>query len=101
MIDTMVGNLKDEQSEDDTKKEYCSAQFDESDDKKKGLELSIKDSETAISDMEGSIATLTEDIASLTAGIKALDKSVSEATEQRAAENSDYKELMASDGTAK
>merc|ERR1711862_471508 len=34
-------------------------------------------------------------------GIKELDKSVAEATEQRKADNADYKELMASDAAAK
>merc|ERR1719277_2502933 len=101
MIDEMVANLKKEQQGDDTKKEYCEAQFDESDDKKKGLELSIKDSETAMDEMEGSIATLSEEIAALKAGIKALDKSVAEATENRQAENAEYKDLIASDTTAK
>merc|ERR1719401_1652749 len=101
MIDAMVSNLKKEQEGDDTKKEYCDAQFDESDDKKKGLEQSVKDSETAIEKMDGTIATLKEEIAALEAGVKALDKSVAEATEQRKEENADYKDLMSSDATAK
>merc|ERR1740121_1918782 len=37
----------------------------------------------------------------LEAGIKALDKSVAEATEQRKAENAEYKDLMANNGAAK
>merc|ERR1719254_251624 len=101
MIDEMVANLKKEQEEDDSKKEYCEKEFDETDDKKKGLEQSIKDSETAIEKMKGSIETLTKDIAELEAGVKALDKAVAEATEQRKEENTDYKELMANDATAK
>merc|ERR1719480_211962 len=47
------------------------------------------------------IATLTEEIAALEASIKALDKAVAEATEQRKQENSEFKELMASDPAAK
>merc|ERR1719343_1346699 len=101
MIDEMVANLKKEQSNDDSKKEYCDAQFDQSEDKKKELENSISDSETAISEMEGSIETLKEEIAALDAGIRALDKSVAEATEQRKADNADYKDLMSSDKMAK
>eukprot|EP00429_Kryptoperidinium_foliaceum_P092445 CAMPEP_0176201704 /NCGR_PEP_ID=MMETSP0121_2-20121125/9702_1 /TAXON_ID=160619 /ORGANISM="Kryptoperidinium foliaceum, Strain CCMP 1326" /LENGTH=528 /DNA_ID=CAMNT_0017540587 /DNA_START=42 /DNA_END=1624 /DNA_ORIENTATION=+ len=101
MIDEMVETLKKEQTGDDQKKEYCDAQFDESDDKKKALELSLKDSETAIDDMTGLLATLAEEIKALEAGIKALDKSVAEATEQRRAENAEFKELMSSDATAK
>jgi len=101
MIDDMVANLKKEQGEDDSKKEYCEKEFDETDDKKKQLEQSIKDSETAIDKMKGSIETLTAEIAALEAGVKKLDKSVAEATEQRKEENADYKELMSTDATAK
>jgi septal ring factor EnvC (AmiA/AmiB activator) len=85
MIDEMVANLKVEQSDDDDKKAYCNSEFDATDDKKKGLEQSISDSETAIAELEGAIATLRDEIAALQAGIKALDKSVAEATEQRKA----------------
>eukprot|EP00443_Scrippsiella_acuminata_P069940 CAMPEP_0115414892 /NCGR_PEP_ID=MMETSP0271-20121206/22817_1 /TAXON_ID=71861 /ORGANISM="Scrippsiella trochoidea, Strain CCMP3099" /LENGTH=722 /DNA_ID=CAMNT_0002839211 /DNA_START=78 /DNA_END=2242 /DNA_ORIENTATION=- len=101
MIDDMVAILKKEQQGDDSKKEYCEAQFDETDDKRKGLELSISDSEKAISEMEGSIETLKEELAALEAGIKALDKSVAEATEQRKAENAEHKDLMTNNGLAK
>merc|ERR1719197_1256204 len=101
MIDDMVAQLKKEQVDDDNKKQYCAAQFDESDDKKKSLEKSISDTEAAIASTEEGIATLTDDIAALNAAIKALDKSVAEATEQRKNEHQDFKELMASDTAAK
>jgi len=101
MIDEMVANLQKEQEDDDSKKEYCGTQLDLSEDKKKELELSISDSEAAIDEMKGSIATLTEEIAALEDGIKALDKSVAEATENRKAENAEYKELKANDSAAK
>merc|ERR1711865_1157380 len=76
MIDEMVVTLKTEQTDDDNKKEYCAAQFDQSDDKKKSLERSIKDLETAISDAKEGIAATQDEIAALAAGIAALDKSV-------------------------
>jgi len=101
MIDEMVANLKKEQLDDDAKKEYCGAQLDSAEDKKKELELSVSDSETAIEEMKGSIATLTEEIAELESGIKKLDKAVAEATEQRKEENAEYKELKQSDTAAK
>jgi len=101
MIDEMVANLKKEQAADDDKRAYCESQFDGTEDKVKGLEQSISDSESAIKEMEGAIATVAEEMAALEAGIAALDKSVAEATENRKAENADYKELMASDSTAK
>merc|ERR1740138_1724162 len=101
MIDEMVANLAKEQDGDDSLKTYCDKEFDESDDKKKMLELSISDSETAIEETEGAIKALTEEIEALEAGIKALDKSVAEATEMRKNENSEYKTLMANDAQAK
>ena len=97
----MVATLKQEQIDDDNKKQYCSVQFDESDDKKKGLEKGLADTEAAIASTEDGIATLTDEIAALNAAIQALDKSVAEATEQRKNEHQDYKELMASDSAAK
>lgn len=101
MIDEMVANLNKEQVDDESKKEYCDAQLDIADDKKKELELSVSDSETAIDEMKGSIASVIEEIAALEEGIKALDKSVAEATENRKEENADYKELKANDSSAK
>jgi chromosome segregation ATPase len=101
MIDGQIEIIKKEQLADDHEKEYCAAQFDESEDTKKGLERSISDSETAIANVEEGIATLKEEIDALEDGIKALDKSVTEATEQRKEENEEYTELMASDSAAK
>merc|ERR1719330_1052674 len=101
MIDELVANLKKEQGDDDSKKAYCESEFDKSDDKKKGLEESISDSEAAIANMQGNIATLTDEIAALSAGIKALDKAVAEATELRKSEHADFQTLMTDDNNAK
>jgi len=101
MIDEMVVTLKTEQQDDDAKKEYCAKQFDQADDKKKGLERSISDLETAIADAKDGIATKQDEIKALAASIKALDKAVAEATEQRKEENEDFTQLMASDSAAK
>merc|ERR1719382_1760950 len=75
--------LAEEQKDDEEKKAYCEKQFDESDDKKAAIE------------------TLTEEIAALVAGVKKLDSEVAEATEQRKAENAEYKDLMSSNTAAK
>jgi len=96
MIDNMVDILKKEQDDDIHKKEYCAMQFDNADDKKKGLERSIAGEESNIATAKESIATLTQEIAALEAGIQALDKAVAEATEQRKEENTEYKALVAS-----
>merc|ERR1719356_904740 len=101
MIDDMVSTLKQEQLDDSHKKEYCSKQFDNSDDKKKTLEHSLSDLETVIAETTDGIATTKSEIKSLQKTIKALDKSVTEATEQRKEENEDYTALMASDSAAK
>jgi len=101
MIDELVANLKKEQVDDDSKKSYCENEFDKSDDKKKGLENSISDSEGAIENMQGNIATLKDEMAALEAGIKALDKSVAEATELRKTEHADHQTLMTDDTNAK
>merc|ERR1719502_585396 len=53
MIDGMVATLKTEQKDDDEKKAYCAEEFDLADDKKKSLELSIKDTETALEEAHG------------------------------------------------
>merc|ERR1719326_2889245 len=101
MIDDMVKVLGSEQQDDNDKKEYCETQFDLADDKKKGLERDLSKLSTAIEKEKELIAQLADEIKALEEGIVALDKSVAEATEQRKEENSEYTELMASDGAAK
>jgi len=101
MIDDMVVLMGKEQNDDNDKKEYCEAQFDDSEDKVKALKRSIGASESDIATAKESISTLTEEIAALESGIKALDHSVAEATQQRQDENTEFKALMASDGAAK
>jgi len=101
MIDKMIGTLKAEQVDDDNKKEYCAAQLDQSDDKKKSLEKSLSDTEAAIATAKDGIAALADEITALNAGIKDLDKSVAEATQQRKEEHKDFQELMASSSAAK
>jgi predicted nucleic acid-binding Zn-ribbon protein len=101
MIDEMVALLKTEQTDDAKKKEYCGAQFDSTDDKKKSLTREASDIATAIASTEESISSAADDISALEAGIAALDKSVAEATALRKGEHEEYKALMAADGAAK
>merc|ERR550534_455326 len=101
MIDKMVAELKTEQQDDTDKLEYCETSLDLADDKKKALERSVADLEKAIAKAKEMISTMTDEIAALTAGIVALDKSVAEATENRKAENEEFKALMAADTAAK
>merc|ERR1740130_1882045 len=95
MIDNLVVDLKAEQGVDDDKRAYCAAEFDKSEDKKKGLDLDISDLGKAIEDGQESIASLAAEIKALTAGIKDLDKSVAEATSTRKAEHDETTETLA------
>jgi len=100
MIDEMVTVLNNEQQDDADKKNYCELQFDNADDKKKGLERTVSNLEKSIAKGKEGIATLADEIKALDAGIVALDKMVAEATVQRKEENTDYTELVASDSAA-
>lgn len=101
MVDNMIALLGKEQTDDDFKKSYCAAQFDSLDDNKKALERSVSDLGTAIAELKGGVSSLTEEIAVLDAGIVALDKSVSQATQQRKDEHNDFNQLVAEDTAAK
>merc|ERR1719188_397217 len=101
MIDDMVALLGEEQIDDDNKREFCNAEFDAKDDKRKAEERAIADAETLIADTKEAIAQLKSDIKALIDGIAALDKAVAEATADRKEENAAFKELMAQDSAAK
>mmetsp|Transcript_108741 Transcript_108741/g.283586 ORF Transcript_108741/g.283586 Transcript_108741/m.283586 type:complete len:699 (+) Transcript_108741:74-2170(+) len=101
LIDDMVEMLQKEQVEDETKKEYCAVELDAADDKKKAAENALEDANHNKESCKAGIATLAEEIAALIDGIKALDKEVAAQTQQRKAENTEYKELLASDSAAK
>merc|ERR1719181_2197571 len=101
MIDDLVVDLKAEQGVDDDKKSYCLAELDESEDKKKGLDLDIGDLDKAIADAEETIAQLKSEIEALEDSVKALDKQVAEATEQRKEEHDEYVETLAQNNAAK
>jgi len=101
MIDEMVANLKTEQQHDSEKKEQCSSQFENADDKKSGLERSISNLDNALAVANDGLATLNTEILALEKGVKALEGKVAEATEQRKEEHADFVEVMASDTAAK
>jgi len=101
MIDDMVALLKTEQEDDIKKKEYCAKEFDSLDDKKKSIERSVSDVNSAMEDAKERIAAVTAEIKAMEAAITKLDKAVTQATEQRKAENAEYKESMASNAAAK
>merc|ERR550514_1844187 len=62
MIDGLTVSLGKEQADDDSKKEYCEAELDKLEDKKKMVEQEAADLETAISDTKEKIAAVAADI---------------------------------------
>merc|ERR1719491_2459493 len=101
MIDEMVALLGTEQSDDDSKKAFCEAELDKTEDEKKELDRTLADLAKAIAHAEDMIETLKSELAALTAGIAALDKSVAEATAARKAENAEYQSSMSANKAAK
>jgi chromosome segregation ATPase len=101
MIDEMVGVLKQEQTDDDTKKEWCTGELDSAEDKLKGDMQLIKDTETSIADAKETVNTLSNEITMLVGQVAMLDKDVATATEERKKENAGFKELRSSNGAAK
>merc|ERR1719473_1506804 len=100
MIDDMVAQLKKEQVDDDTKKDYCNEEFDTTEDKIKDTTRTIGDLEAKMADEKEAIASLADDIKALQDGIAALDKQVAEATQQRKEENAEYTETLAANNAA-
>merc|ERR1719191_911476 len=96
----MVTLLGKEQVEDDQKKEYCEAQFDFADDKKKELERAISDLEKAIEESKGGIETLVNEIKALEDGITALDRDIVEATDTRKSEHAEFVGMLAANQAA-
>merc|ERR1719272_2410772 len=101
MIDDLVATLKAEQGVDSDKKSYCLAEFDKSEDKKKGLDLDISDLSKAIDDAKESVSTLVGELEALADGIKKLDSSVAEATSTRKEEHDDFVSTLAQNSAAK
>jgi len=100
MIDDLVVVLKDEQKQDEKQKEWCEAELEKSDDKKKDLKFKIEGLEAAIGEMTEGVAKLTDEIKALADGIAALDKSVAEATTTRKEEHEEFVTVSAQNNAA-
>lgn len=101
MIDEMVTLLGSEQKDDDAKKAYCEESLDKSEDAKKALDQTIADLNKAIASAKDAVANLAAEIAALIHGVQSLDTSVKEATENRKAENTEFKATMSANKAAK
>ena len=100
MIDDLTVQLKEEQKLDNQKKENCEAEFDKTEDKKKGLLNDQSDLEAAIDEEKEGISTLKSEIEALDDGIRALDKEVAEATANREEEHKDFTATLAANTAA-
>merc|ERR1719453_1198637 len=90
MIDNMATLLGKEQADDDAQKSFCDKDFADSAEHKKETEEAIAASSASIDEMQEASANLASEIATLQDQIKALDKAVSEATEDRKEEHADF-----------
>jgi len=100
MIDEMVVTLKTEQTDDDAKKDWCTTEFDSSEDTHKDTKRLIDGISAKIAETEEAITSTTAEIETLKADITALDKAVAEATAQRKAEHADFVQTHAENGAA-
>merc|ERR1719233_1268657 len=100
LIDDLVATLGEEQKNDDEHKDYCNAEFDTSDDKKKAVQRNITAQQHAQEEAETQSKNLAAEIKALQEGIAALDKSVAEATEQRKKENAEFVQTSAENNAA-
>lgn len=90
MVDDMIRVIEEEQTGDETKKEYCQDQYDETEDKLKELNRTTSTIARAIEDAEEGLVAVKEKMAELTSGLAELDQEVAEASEQRKQEHENY-----------
>lgn len=99
-IENMTALMLKEGADDKKKKEYCNEEFDKAADTSKGLKAQIKDLAGSIDQKKTSIEQLEADIKSIKEGVENLDKSVTEATENRKAESAEFNVLVNDDSAA-
>merc|ERR1719387_3119238 len=101
MIDELAAVLAKEQSEDDTKKEWCEEEMDKTEDEIKALTRTASDLQKAIDDQKDALASIESEVEAQSAAVRKLDKQVVEATEQRKEEHADAVEELANNNAAK
>merc|ERR1719223_2703878 len=94
MIKDMLKLLAEEQKHDETKKAFCTKEFDAADDEQKELDATIQKLSKLLVDAEAKVASFQEENDALKVGLDALDEQVSEATKQRKEENAKYREEL-------
>jgi len=100
MIDNMVKLLKEEQTQDDTKKAFCTEELEKAAEDAASLQRKAENLDKSKNAAAEDIKSLAEEIDSLEVGIKELDASVAEASKQRKAEHDAYIENLSSNNAA-
>merc|ERR1719389_1218264 len=100
MIDGMTAVLAEEQKNDDAQKAFCDKDLEASAKEQKDTEDAIATSEAFIEETTAASEVASEEIAALEKDIKALDKAVSEATEQRKEEHADFLQFQTENNAA-
>mmetsp|Transcript_51381 Transcript_51381/g.116759 ORF Transcript_51381/g.116759 Transcript_51381/m.116759 type:complete len:775 (-) Transcript_51381:56-2380(-) len=90
MIDEMVQNLKEEQTSDDDKQEYCKEEIDKVEDEIKELGKQVSTLDSRIEAGKEGISQYKSELVALKKGIRELDAAVADATEQRKQEHESY-----------
>mmetsp|Transcript_51336 Transcript_51336/g.116978 ORF Transcript_51336/g.116978 Transcript_51336/m.116978 type:complete len:702 (+) Transcript_51336:70-2175(+) len=90
MVDNMTEALKKEQSDDDTKNDYCKEELHKAEQAKKELQHKLMTLSNEMQDHNDNLDRLRNQVAELEQGIKDLDKAVADATAQRKEEHDEY-----------
>merc|ERR1719453_1721148 len=93
-IDKMVGELKAQQADEVTKRDWCTAELNKNNltmEAKYDLQASLQ---TKIADLEKAIEVMTKDMETKTNEISDMQTQMKRASEDREAENSDYQQSV-------
>merc|ERR1719453_1620783 len=92
LIDTLLGELKTEQNDDDEQLKWCNKEFDATADSVKGVVREIEGLTSNIDKQTADNEAFASTIKATKEAIENLDKAVAEATEQRKEDNAEYTE---------
>jgi peptidoglycan hydrolase CwlO-like protein len=100
MIDRMIAEHHADQADDDSKKDFCNAEFAKTQAAQKQLKGVVGDLQADISHKQDAVDAFASEIATLQQGIADLDKSVVQATQQRRQEHGEYTTTASSNQAA-
>eukprot|EP00933_Yihiella_yeosuensis_P049722 TRINITY_DN469_c4_g1_i2.p1 TRINITY_DN469_c4_g1~~TRINITY_DN469_c4_g1_i2.p1 ORF type:complete len:667 (-),score=223.43 TRINITY_DN469_c4_g1_i2:80-2080(-) len=100
MIDDMLVLLKEEESGDLKKKDYCNKEFADNSAAQKKLKRDLEDVTADVEEKDAKLEILTTDLEQINAVLKEFDDLVKKAADTRNAEKKELKELVASNTAA-